>query len=68
MFFTLLISFLSLITVLFVSVRYSSHWGGSPQNELRDEWICGTTLASAYILHHLSAVWSQLQMIGRSPR
>ena len=44
------------------TVRYSSHWGGSPQNGLGDEWTCGTTLASAYVLCRLSAAWSQLQM------
>jgi len=27
--------------------------------------LCGTTLALAYILHRLSAAWSQLQMKGR---
>ena len=49
-------------------VRRSSHWGGSPQNELRDEWTCGVTLASAYVLCRLSATWLQLQMMGRSLR
>jgi len=29
--------------------------GESPQDELRNVWTCGMTLASAYILHHLSA-------------
>ena len=47
------------------TVRCSSHRGGSPQNSLRDEQTCGMTLASAYVLHHLSAAWSQLQMKGR---
>ena len=47
------------------TVRCGSHWGGSPQNGLGDERTCGTTLASAYVLHHLSAVWSQLQMKER---
>ena len=42
------------------TIRYSLHWGGSPQNGLRDEWTCGTTLASAYVLHHLFAIWLQL--------
>ena len=28
----------------------------------------GFSLASAYVLHHLSATWSQLQILGRSPR
>ena len=37
-------------------VRRGSHWGGSLQNGLRDEWTCGTTLASAYVLHRLSAM------------
>ena len=44
------------------TVRRGSHQGGSPQNVLRDEWTCGTTLASAYVLRRLSAMWSQLQM------
>jgi len=46
-------------------VRHSSHRGGSPQNGLRDEQTCGMTLASAYVLRRLSAVWSQLQMKER---
>jgi len=46
-------------------VRCGSHQGGSPQNGLGDEWTCGTTLASAYVLRHLSAAWSQLQMKER---
>ena len=50
------------------SVKCSSHQGRSLQNELGDEWTCKTTLASAYVLHYLSATWSQLQMMGRSPR
>jgi len=29
--------------------------GESPQDRLGDMWTCGTTLASAYILCHLSA-------------
>ena len=29
---------------------------------LGDEQTCGTTLASAYVLCHLSAVWLQLQI------
>jgi len=55
-------------TGVYVSVRCSSHWGGSLQNGLRDEQTCGMTLALAYMLHCLSAMWSQVQMIGRSPR
>ena len=47
------------------TVRRGSHWGGSPQNGLGDEQTCGTTLASAYVLHRLSAAWSQLQMKER---
>ena len=43
-------------------VRRSSHWSESPQNGLGDEQTCGTTLASAYVLHCLSAAWLQLQM------
>ena len=46
-------------------VRRGSHWGGSPQNGLRNERTCGTTLASAYVLCRLSAAWSQLQMKER---
>ena len=46
-------------------VRHGSHQGGSLQNGLRDEQTCGTTLASAYVLHRLSAAWSQLQMRER---
>ena len=49
-------------------VRHSSHWGKSPQDGLGNEWTCGTILASAYMLCHLSTIWSQLQIIGRSPR
>jgi len=47
------------------AVRRGSHQGGSPQDGLGDEQTCGTTLASAYVLRHLSAAWSQLQMKGR---
>ena len=36
------------------TVKHGSHWGGSPQNGLGDERTCGTTLASAYVLHCLS--------------
>jgi len=32
---------------------------------LGDERTCGMTLASAYVLRHLSAMWSQLQMKER---
>ena len=46
-------------------VRHSSHQGGSPQNKLGDKWTCGMTLASAYVLCHLSAVQLQLQIKGR---
>ena len=48
-------------------VRCGSHRGESPQNGLRDERTCGTTLASAYMLRRLSAAWSQLQMMEKSP-
>ena len=44
------------------------HWGGSLQNRLRDEQTCETTLASAYVLRCLSAVWSQLQMKERKSK
>ena len=50
-----------------ITVRRGSHRGGSLQNVLGDERTCGTTLASAYVLCRLSAVWSQLQIKGRSP-
>ena len=48
-----------------IHVTRSSHRGGSLQNGLGDERTCGTTLASAYVLRHLSAAWSQLQMKER---
>ena len=51
-----------------LTVRRSSHQGGSLQNGLGIEQTCGMTLASAYVLHCLSTVWLQLQMMGRSPR
>ena len=51
-----------------LSVRHGSHWGRSPQDGLRDERTCGTTLASAYVLCHLSAAWSQLQMKERKSK
>ena len=51
-----------------VGVRRGSYQGVSPQNRLRDEQTCGTTLASAYVLCHLSAMWLQLQIMGRSLR
>jgi len=50
------------------TVRCGSYWGRSPQNGLGDEQTCGMTLASAYVLCRLSATWSQLQMMERSPR
>ena len=49
-------------------VRHSLHWGGSLQDGLRHEQTCGMILASAYVLYRLSAVWLQLQMLGRSPK
>ena len=42
-------------TMSWDNVRHGSHQGGSPQDRLRDEQTCGTTLASAYVLHCLSA-------------
>jgi len=42
------------------TIRCSSYWGESPQDGLRVVQTCGTTLASAYMLHYLSATWSQL--------
>jgi len=59
------LDFLSIMTGMGTSVRCSSHRGGSPQDGLRDEQTCGTTLASAYMLCRLSATWSQLQIIKR---
>jgi len=50
------------------TVRHSSHRGGSLQDGLEDEWTCGTTLASAYVLHHLSAAWLQLQIKGKKSK
>ena len=46
-----------------VHTRSESPWDG-----LRDMQTCGMTLASAYMLHCLPAIWSQFQKIGRSPR
>ena len=57
-----------LSNINYIFVRCGSHQSESPQNGLRDEQTCGMTLASAYVLCHLSATWSQLQMMGRSPR
>ena len=54
--------------LILLYVRCGSHRGGSPQNGLGDEQTCGTTLASAYVLHCLSAVWSQLQMKERKSK
>jgi len=42
--------------------------GESLQDGLRDVQTCRTTLVLAYILCYLSAMWSQLQIRGRSPR
>jgi len=50
------------------TVRYGSHRGGSPQDGLGDEWTCGTILASACVLHRLSATWLQLQMKRRKSK
>ena len=40
----------------------------SPQYGLRNKQTYWMTLALAYVLCHLSAVWLQLQIIGRSLR
>ena len=40
----------------------------SLQDRLRDIWTYRTTLASAYALHYLSAIWLQLQIRERSLR
>ena len=50
------------------TVKRSSHWDRSPQNGLGDEQTCGTAKASAYVLHCLSAAWSQFQIMERSLR
>jgi len=50
------------------TVRHGSHQSESSQNGLRDKQTCGMTLASAYVLHRLSAVWSQLQIMGRKSK
>ena len=47
------------------TIRHSSHQDESLQNGLRDEWTCGTILASAYMLYCLSATWLQLQIKER---
>ena len=38
----------------------------SPQDKLEDMQTYKTTLASVYILYCLSAMWLQLQIIGKS--
>jgi len=43
-------------------------WGESLQDRFGDVQTCEMTLALAYVLHCLSITWSQLQMIGRSPK
>ena len=57
-----------ILSPLDISIRCSSYWGRSPQDGLGDKQTCRMTLASAYVLCCLSAIWLQLQMIGRSPR
>jgi len=42
--------------------------GESLQDELRDMWTCETTLASAYVLCHLSVAWLQFPIEERSPK
>jgi len=42
--------------------------GESPQDRLRDVQTYRITLASAYVLYHLSTIWLQLQIRGRSSR
>jgi len=51
-----------------IYTRCSSHQDGSLQNGLGDVQTCGTTLASAYVLCCLSAMWLQLQIVERSLR
>ena len=50
------------------SVRCSLYQSRSLQDGLRDRQTCGMILALAYMLHCLSATWSQLQMLERSLR
>ena len=50
------------------TVRHGSHQDGSPQKGFGDKQTCGTTLALAYVLHRLSATWSQLQMKERKSK
>ena len=57
--------FVILLIFSYLIVRCSSHWSGSPQNGLRDEQTCEMTLASAYVLCHLSTAWLQLQVKER---
>ena len=54
--------------LLNITVRHSSHQGGSPQNRLGDEWTCGMTLASAYVLRHLSAACYELMSLESDNR
>ena len=42
--------------------------GESLQDGLEDVQTCGMTLASAYMLCHLSAAWSQFLIEERSPK
>ena len=45
------------------------HTGGkSLWDGLGDVWTCETTLALAYVLHHLSVIWLQFPIEGRSPK
>ena len=57
-----------IVLLLCILVRRGLHQGGSLQNGLRDKQTCRMILASAYVLHCLSATWLQLQMMGRSLR
>jgi len=50
-----LISQSFVVTFVHPTVRHGSHWGGSPQDRLRDEQTCGMTLASTYVLYLLQA-------------
>ena len=59
---------ISTLLLFSLIVRCGSHWGRSLQNRLGDEWTCGTTLASAYVLRRLSAAWLQLQIKERKSK
>ena len=55
------------VSSLMISISGVVHTGGeSLQDGLRDVQTYKITLASAYVLHCLSVMWSQFPMKGRS--